>query len=140
VVIMAIGRYRKILVPLDGSDWCERAIPHAIDVAQTNEDSEIILLHILTSNEPTRAEREQYLAEAQQKVSAENVRVRVHIVEGTAVAHSICEYVINEGVNLVVMSTHGRTGLARLFYGSVSRDVMECIDVPVLLIQPEKDE
>jgi nucleotide-binding universal stress UspA family protein len=139
-MIMAIGRYRKILVPLDGSEWCERAIPHAIDVAQSNEDSEIILLHILTSDDPPPAEREAYLTEVQARVAAENVRARAHIIEGTAVANLICEYVMNEGVNLVVMSTHGRTGLARLFYGSVSRDVMECIDVPVLLIQPEKDE
>lgn len=136
---MANGRYRKILVPLDGSDWCERAIPHAVDVAQTN-DSEIILLHVLTSDDTPRAEREAYLAGVQAQIAAENVSASTYIVEGTAVAHLICEYVMNEGVNLVVMSTHGRTGLARLFYGSVSRDVMECIDVPVLLIQPDKDE
>jgi nucleotide-binding universal stress UspA family protein len=137
---MAIGRYRKILVPLDGSDWGERAIPHAVDVAQNNAESEIILLHILNSNDVSRAEREAYLAQLQEQVRAENVGVLTHLIEGSAVAHLICEYVMSEGINLVVMSTHGRTGLARLFYGSVSRDVMECIDVPVLLIQPEKDE
>ena len=137
---MAIGRYRKILVPLDGSDWCERAIPHAIDVAQTVAESEIVLLRVVTSKDlPNKAE-EEYLTRLQVEVSSQNVSVRTQIIEGTAVAQLICEYVINEGVNLVVMSTHGRTGLARLFYGSVSRDVMECIDVPVLLIQPEKDE
>ncbi len=135
---MAIGRYRKILVPLDGSEWGERAIPHAIDVAQNNEDSEIILLNVVPASE--RAAREAYLTNLQADVMTQNVRARIHLIEGSAAAHLICDYVIAEGINLVVMSTHGRTGLARLFYGSVSRDVMECIDVPVLLIQPEKDE
>lgn len=136
---MANGRYRKILVPLDGSDWCERAIPHAIDVAQTNE-SEIILLRVVTPKDLPDEAEEEYLTRLQAEVSQQNVSVRTQIIEGTAVAHLICEYVMHEGVNLVIMSTHGRTGLARLFYGSVSRDVMECIDVPVLLIQPDKDE
>ena len=39
------SRYKKIIVPIDGSGWSERAIPHAVDIAQNN-DAEIILLHV----------------------------------------------------------------------------------------------
>jgi len=40
------GRYKKIVVPLDGSGWAQRAIPHAVDIARANGDSELILLHV----------------------------------------------------------------------------------------------
>ena len=44
---MANSRYKKIVVPVDGSGWSERAIPHAADIARHN-DSEIILTHVFT--------------------------------------------------------------------------------------------
>ena len=45
----------------------------------------------------------------------------------------------SEGIDLVVMCSHGRTGIARMLFGSVARDVMQYINVPVLLIQPGKE-
>lgn len=149
------GRYKKILVPLDGSGWAQRAIPHAVDVARSNDDSEIILLNVFVPParefadqlalsrgddqvQQTRDQMKQYLIGLRTELRDEDVKVRTHLIEGSAVAHLICDYIQSEGIDLVVMCSHGRTGLARMLFGSVARDVMECISIPVLLIQPEK--
>jgi nucleotide-binding universal stress UspA family protein len=143
-------------VPLDGSGWGQRAIPHAIDIARNFPGCELILLHVFTppAREYTdqialasqadqareaREEMKQYLIGLRSELRNENVSVRTHFIEGTGIASLICNYVESEGIDLVVMSTHGRTGLARLLFGSVARDVMECLDVPVLLVQPGKE-
>lgn len=150
------GRYKKILVPLDGSGWAQRAVPHAVDIARSHADSELILLHVFTppareyadqialagANDQAQQAREQikqYLIGLRSELRSENVTVRTHVIEGTGVARLICDYIQSEGIDLVVMSTHGRTGLARLLFGGVARNVMECINVPVLLVQPDKE-
>lgn len=148
-------RYKKIVVPLDGSGWSQRAIPHALDIAR-NTDAEVILLHIFVPPareftdqialanqseqiQQAREQAKQYLIGLRTELRSEKARVRTHMIEGVDVAHLICDYVLSEGADLVVMSTHGRSGLARLLYGSVAREVMECIDVPVLLVKPDKE-
>ena len=150
------GRYQKILVPLDGSGWAQRAIPHAVDIARSNANSEIILLNVFVpparefadqialaqgedQAQQTRDQMKQYLIGLRSELREEDVKVRTHLIEGSAVAHLICDYVTSEGIDLVVMCSHGRTGLSRMLFGSVARDVMQCINIPVLLIQPGKE-
>lgn len=150
------GRYRKILVPLDGSGWAQRAIPHAVDIARSNGDAELILLNVFVPPareftdqialagqddqvQQAREQMKQYLIGLRSELRNENITVRTQLIEGTGVAHLICDYVKSEEIDLIVMSTHGRTGLSRLLFGSVARAVMECVEVPVLLIQPEKE-
>ncbi len=152
---MAIGRYKRILVPLDGSGWSQRALPHAVDIARAN-GSEIILLHvfrppaadyadtiILAGQEgqiqQLREALEQKLASIANELKNENIPVLTQVIEGLGVAGAICDYVKEEKIDLVVMSTHGRTGLARFLLGSVAHKVMEGIEVPVLLIHPDKE-
>jgi len=149
------GRYKKILLPLDGSGWAKRVIPDAVDIARSN-DSQLILLHVYapparqytdqlvlagqgSQVDPARAQAEQYLIGLGAELRSEQLDVRTHIVEGVGVARLICDFVQDEEIDLIVMSTHGRSGLARLLFGSVAREVMECADVPVMLIQPDKE-
>ena len=151
------GRYQKIVVPLDGSGWGQRAVSHAVDIARSN-DSEIILLHVFRPParpytpelalaqqdeqiQELRAQMKQYLVGLRAELRNESVRVRTQYIEaeGADVARLICEFVTNEGADLIVMSTHGRSGLSRLLFGSVARDVMECVEVPVLLIKPDRE-
>ena len=148
-------RYKKIVVPLDGSGWAKRAVPHAVDIARAN-DSELILLHIFRppaaefipeialagQDEQIQQMREQvkqYLIGLRQELRDENLTVRTHLIEGAGVAHLICEFVNNEGIDLIVMSTHGRTGISRFLFGSVAYQVMQCANVPVLLIKPDEE-
>jgi len=149
------GRYKKIVVPLDGSGWSQRAVPHAIDIARAN-NAEVILLHVfrppgaeytdqlaLAGQEgqiqQLREAMKQYLIGVRTELREENVTVRTQVIEGFNVPALICDYINDENVDLVVMSTHGRTGIARFLFGSVTRDVMEGVKVPVLLIRPDKD-
>ncbi len=148
-------RYHKILVPLDGSGWAQRAVPHAVDIARAN-DAELILLHVFrpptseytdqialggqdTQIQQLREQVKQYLIGLRGELRGEHMHVRTHMIEGTAVAHLVCDYVNNEGVDLVVMSTHGRTGLAQFLFGSVANQIMQCVKVPVLLIHPDRE-
>ncbi|MCK6578274.1 MAG: universal stress protein [Anaerolineae bacterium] len=152
---MPESRYKKILVPLDGSGWAQRAVSHAVDLARGN-DAELILLHVFrppaweyadqialagqeSQLQQARNQMKQYLIGVRSELRDENLRVRTHLIEGSAVAHLICDYVKAEGVDLIVMSTRGRSGLARVLFGSVAREVMECVDVPVMLVQPDRD-
>lgn len=146
-------RYKRICVPIDGSGWAKRAIPHAVDIARAN-NAEIILLHIfqppaaefidqvaLAGQENqidlARQQMKQYLMGLRNELRDENIDVRVQWVEGQGVSNLICDYVNGEGIDLVVMSTHGRSGIARFLFGSVANQVMQGIKAPVMLIRPD---
>jgi nucleotide-binding universal stress UspA family protein len=148
-------RYRKILVPLDGSGWSQRAVPHAADIARTNK-AELILLHVFrppaseytdqlslagqdSQIQQMREQMKQYLIGLRTELRGEHLSVRTHMIEGASVAHLVCDYVQSEGVDLVVMSTHGRSGLAQFLFGSVANQIVQCLKVPVLLIHPDKE-
>lgn len=149
------NRYRKIVVPHDGSGWSQRAVPHACDIARAN-NAEIILLHVFTAparqftSDITLAKQgdaiqemrdgvKKYFIGLRTELRNEGINVRVQYIEGPGVSELICNYVKQERADLVVMSTHGRSGLARLVYGSIAREVMNCIDVPTMLIRPDKE-
>ncbi len=149
------GRYKKILVPLDGSGWGARAVPHAVDLARAN-GAELILLHVFRppASEYTdqialagqegqiqqmREAMKQYLIGVRSELRGEDIEVRCQVIEGMGVASLICDYIRDEGIDLVVMSTHGRGGIRRFLFGSVTHKVMEAAEVPVLLIHPDKD-
>ena len=150
------GRYKKIVVPLDGSGWSQRAVPHAVDIARAN-GSELILLHIFVPPaaqytdqlalagqdgqvQQMREAMKQYLMGVRSELRSEDMTVRTQLIEGMGVASIICDYINDEGIDLVVMSTRGRTGISRFIFGSVAHNIMECAKVPVLLIHPDKDE
>lgn len=150
------GRYKKIVVPVDGSGWSERAIPHAVDIARHNANAEIILLHVFRSPvyeytdqivlagqedqiQRAREDMKQKLMALRNQLRDEQVNARVQWMEGPSVAHLICDYINSEKPDLVVMSTHGRTGLARFLFGSVANKVLQDVKVPVLLVRPDKE-
>jgi nucleotide-binding universal stress UspA family protein len=148
------GRYKKIVVPLDGSGWSQRAVPHAVDLARSN-GAELILLHIFRPPaaeytdqialagqggqiQQMREAMKQYLIGVRSELRAEDITVRCQVIEGMGVASIICDYINEEGIDLVVMSTHGHSGIRSFIFGSVAKDIMECAEVPVLLVHPDK--
>ena len=145
--------FNKIVVPTDGSAWSERAIPYAVDFARIG-GGEVILLHIFTPPmhefvdslaiageyelaNRIREEIKQHLLGLRNEVRAENVDCRLHIIDAVGVGQNIIEYVEQEKADMVVMTTHGHSGLARLVFGSVANKVMHDINVPVLVIRPD---
>jgi len=143
-------QYKRILVPLDGSGWSERVIPRAAEIAREN-DAELVLLHVF--QEPARefvgdialAGQESQIDQVREQMKnhfkglrnelrREQLDVRLHWIEGAGVARQICDYVSGEDVDLVVMATHGRNGLARALYGSIAKDVMNRAKSQVMLV------
>lgn len=153
---MANGRYKKIVVPIDGSGWSERAVPHAAEIARDN-DAEIILLHVFRppASEYTdtialagqseqldhlRQQVKQKLMAVRNQLRGEGLDCRVQFIEGAGVANLICDYINSEDVDLVVMSSHGRTGLARYIFGSVAHKVLQEVKVPVMIVRPNQGD
>ena len=146
-------RHQRILVPLDGSTLASEALPHAQALATAN-DAELILLRVApdaaalgevldnSRNIMHIEDREQaFLDEATRWIEnlAEELRLqRFHVKTSVTVgppAARIIDYAQKNGVDLIVMSTHGRTGLARWVYGSVADKVLRAAPCPVYLVQ-----
>jgi nucleotide-binding universal stress UspA family protein len=150
--------FKKILLALDGSEFSERAIGPALEIA-TKFGAEIVLLRVITIEEETpisvglslrqqeirpdytrryREEAEGYLRGVKAKWLGSGVEARIQAALGEP-AEVIVATAKAERVDLIVMSTHGRSGLTRLLYGSVAEAVLRGANMPMLLI-PIKEE
>ncbi len=143
--------FKKILVPLDGSDLAEQALPAAVALARQSH-GEILLMRVPVfetmvvpafggygvmypeqSLDHSRAEARDYLKTQQKAIDTPGITLRALIVDGD-VASAILDVGRAEAVEAIVMSTHGRSGLGRLIYGSVAEAVLRAAIAPVLLI------
>lgn len=144
--------YTKILVPLDGSALAERAIVQAEEIARA-AGAELILIQVVQAPlgqtpEAGQAEEEKafretaaqaraYLGMVATRVSGGGVRSRFVVLEGSPAA-GILGFAHDEDVDMIVMSTHGRSGISKLVMGSVAEKVMLTTKRPVLLVKPER--
>jgi nucleotide-binding universal stress UspA family protein len=141
---------KHILVPLDGSKLAEAAIPVAVSLAQTLSAA-VTLLHIIEQDAPeevhkdhhiTRAdEASVYLERVAKRDFPATVRFDTHVhsaavkdVPGSIVEHALTEF----QPNLIVMCTHGRSGVHEFLYGSIAQQVVAEGSTPLLLIKPEE--
>lgn len=147
--------YSKILVPLDGSKRAESILPHVAGLAKCLE-AEVVLLRVFKidfgkvdyyGHEPEfydtlRTESIDdilaYLTEVQMEQLGELTRVRVLAEEGPVVA-TILGVAKRERADLIAMASHGRSGLAGVFYGSIAAGVLHQVDRPILLIRTDRD-
>jgi nucleotide-binding universal stress UspA family protein len=142
--------YEKILVPLDSSELAECALPEIKNLIAEGFPREIILLSVVTiptlsvgegidypALKNSRFEKmRNYLEGVRERIAAEGITVKTEILEGDA-AQMINSYVKKNGVDLIVIATHGYSGMKRLMFGSVALRVLHDAQVPVLLIRPE---
>ncbi len=148
--------YKKILVPLDGSKRAEAILPHVknlalcfkakviifivIELGNVLEHDEIISLSIYEEKRDYQIkETESYLASLIEKFREEGIRVQTLIGDGPVVK-AILDAAKSENADLLAMASHGRSGLSRTFYGSISAGVLQRIDRPLLLIRSRDDE
>lgn len=149
--------YKEILVPLDGSSLAEAALPHATAIAKAFV-SRITLIFVA---EPLGVYAQQsvvtppmiappvdleiednerkYLEQMVRRVVMDGVDAKYVLKEGDP-ASEICDYTVAGKMDLIVMSTHGRSGIKRLVYGSVADRVLREATVPVLLIRSKQDK
>ncbi len=148
--------YNTILVPLDGSKRAERILPHVEKLAKSPE-TKVILLGVVETQvhftatygvpyelnvdlyEQREKDARTYLTSIQKQFQEKGTRAET-LVEMGSVSNTIIEVAERQGVDLIAMTSHGRTGLARVFYGNVASGVLNRVDRPLLLIRSESDE
>lgn len=144
--------YSKILVPLDGSQLAERAIEPALEMARST-DAEIILLEAVQDSlaavpeahyrvPPRETYRSaitsmKYLREIAGRLRPEVRKVRWHVEEGDPI-DAILSTAHQQDVDVIVICTHGRTGLSRLVRGSIAEKVAVTTHRPVMLVKPDR--
>jgi nucleotide-binding universal stress UspA family protein len=145
--------YKRVVVPLDGSELAELALPHAVELARVS-GAGIHLIRVvdLTSGQPYGAylafeaagyaeaanleesESREYLSATRRQLEARGFRVTTETRRGPA-SHEVNQVVQPDDV--VVMATHGRGGLRRWLLGSVAEEVVRHSPVPVLLVRAD---
>ena len=141
--------YQKILAPLDGSELAERALEHIKIVTEGSRAPKVVLLQVIPwpahpahtlSDELIRSESEKaeagakdYLVKVADSLKGDGIAVETDIVHGRP-AEEILDYATQNKVDLIVMSTHGRSGVSRWVFGSVAERVLRHSAIPVLII------
>lgn len=139
--------YKSILVPLDGSKLAERILPEIEKMASSMRASIILLrvcrAHVFPGKDPTEAEvevirnAEEYLVSVASDLTAKGFDAEVHVRYGD-VAEEILSHSRRNEIDLISMSTHGRSGLGRWLLGSVAEKIVRHSEKPVLLLRAKE--
>lgn len=144
--------YERILVTLDQSDLAERALPHAVALARAFQATIHLVsvvpvvdaqaMHaagVAVDWDAQIASAREYMAAMRRRVMAEGIEAEWDVCQGN-VAEEILRYCDQQDCDLIVMSTHGRSGLGRWVYGSIADRVLRHANVPVLLVRASDRE
>ena len=144
--------YKKILVPLDGSELAKMALDQAEKLAKTF-DAEIILFQVvpfmpiygspelvtpLIVDEKQKEAAEKYLLNLGEELKKRGLRVTVTVRTGQQVAVEIIDFAKEAEADLIIMCTHGRSGISRWVMGSVTLKVLTRAETPILLIRSKR--
>ena len=146
--------YNTILVPLDNSKRAEAILPHVEELALKYK-AKVIFVKVIDappvpiaysrkSFEQHRKDLEllkkrdgEYLADLQIVFREKGIDVETHLTQGTVV-EEIIRTAERENADLIAVASHGRGGMSRQFYGSVSAALLQRIDRPLLLVRSRK--
>ena len=139
--------YKSILVPLDGSKLAEAILPEIEKVASSMKASIRLLrvcrAHVFPGKDPTKAEvevireAEKYLNEIARQLTTKGFNAEIHVRYGD-VADEILSHSKRNEIDLISMSTHGRSGLGRWLLGSVAEKIVRHSEKPVLLMRAKR--
>lgn len=138
----------KILVPLDGSTLAEAALTTACDFAARDgaaisllraaDATTVLGAEVVEAQVTAVREAEEYLASVLRRLEDRGVRrIETHVWYGPA-ATAIVEAASAQKADLIVMCTHGRSGLGRLVLGSVAESVLRGTTTPILVIRADR--
>jgi len=142
--------YRKMLVPLDTSDFAECVLDHVKEIATTRAIPEVVLMTVVEpvssqtmaymgsqrvkeSEERAVVSGLQYLEKVKNSLALEKSNVSTVALSGLA-TESILDYIEQNGVDLVILSSHGRSGVSRWLLGSTADKVLRRSRIPVFLV------
>lgn len=145
--------YQHIMVPLDGSKVAEVVLPHVISIAKGCTVPKVTLVRVVPPIKFYGAETElpfidsvplekaslkaarEYISFQAKKLKNEGIKVHTKVVFGT-VTEALLDFAHTNGVDLVVIATHGRSGVSRWVWGSVADKILRGAMVPVLMVRP----
>lgn len=139
--------YKTILITLDQSQLAEQALPHALAIAKAFSSS-IELLTVVpifpaaTQDQAWSSaqvgifadEAAEYLGGVASRFASSGIKAKVNVAQGD-IAGTILTFCDESECDLIVMSTHGRSGLGRWVYGSITDRILRHSEVPVLLVR-----
>jgi len=153
---------RELIVPLDGSELAETVLPHVEELAGKGGLSYAKVVLVRACEPPAMptyyspelsamplhwgqyAQQEtarckqvstEYLGNIENRLKAKGIEVRSEVLVGKA-SDEVVNYVNKNPHSLIVMATHGRSGLSRLVYGSVALNILVGVSNPILVIKP----
>lgn len=148
--------YQKLLVPLDGSELAEQVLPHVEAIAQGGVTKEIVFLrviepppvsfgadYVLTDEEEStlmsrrKDNAQAYLNALIDQNRSMGIKLSGEVLFGRA-DEQIVDLAMERHIDLIVMATHGRSGVSRWLMGSVADRVVRWSCIPVLLIRPKE--
>ncbi len=141
--------FKKILVPLDGSEISESVLKYAVGIATGCNVPLVVLVrvreildaNVIATMDPTivseldqsyHDEAAVYLEDKAVTLREKGVNVEIDVLSGNP-AEEIIEYTKKKGVDLIIMSTRGRSGVSRLVFGSIADKITKHSPVPVLI-------
>ena len=127
--------YKKILVPLDGSEIAEKALPFVKSIAKL-KNSNVILFAVSLTVFVDRRDRlfTSYLEVTAKELNKQGIKTSIAISYGD-VAREIVNYANNNKIDLIVMATHGYSRAKQWMFGSITQKVLYGTKIPVLLIK-----
>ena len=144
----------RVLVPVDGSHFAEHALPYALGVARrTGAAIHLALVHVPTElvsptypladamedrNAELREHDSTYMEGLVERLEPAGVEIRPSLLSGR-VGLTLTEFVEDEEIDLVVMTTHGRGGLQRAWLGSTADSLIRHCMIPILLVRPSDE-
>jgi len=143
--------YHNILVPIDGSENSLAVVKHAVEFAKAF-NAKITVVQVMTLDPYIAAEYlsngqsnllierarefiQDNIDSAKEQFAVEGVQVETRLLEGENIAHTLAQAVNDLKIDLVILSSHGRTGLQKLILGSVAQSLLTELQVPILVIK-----
>jgi nucleotide-binding universal stress UspA family protein len=141
---IAMEKFERILVPLDGSDCAENVLPKveklAKDLKATIALLRVVIAYSFPGADPTDAEvkvvreAEQYLSNVEEGLKKKGLKVDSHVRYGND-AEEILDHAAQKDIDIIAMTTHGRGGVKRFLLGSVAEKVLRHSLKPVFLVR-----
>jgi len=139
----AAARFKRVLVALDGTHFSRQALEAASRLGGKT-DTVYILAHVMTGSAGLGDEpwpKEQALAEAKMDLEVQSFAALGHSVESAlssspSASQGLLDVAARRNAEVVVIATHGRSGIGRLVLGSVADEVIRHADLPILVVRP----